>query len=207
MSKSRLIAIVVLGLAGGLVACTGTDSVTSGSTDALTENVAALALQTDTISEEVVQMELASMALPSGTGGGTITDQRSFTRTRPCPAGGEMSVSGEIMRTYDPATRELEAEFSSGRTRTDCAFTVPDAVITINGSSSSDHFRRRVSGVPDGPQTSHYMGSWHAVSSTGEERMCSFDYTVVRNPDTMTRTVDGTACGNVLHHNTVWNPN
>ena len=61
--------------------------------------------------------------------------------------------------------------------------------------------------MPDGLQTSHYFGSWTAVRSDGEERTCSFDYTVVRDPEAQTRTVEGTMCRGGMRRTMSWNPN
>ena len=206
---SKIKPILVLGAACALAACSGTTPGTSQSVDGLTEQMAAVALEADYLSEEVVQMELAAMTAPPANappGGGPIVDQKTFSRTLPCPAGGEMSAAGSIDRTWDPATRTLEAAITGDRSRTDCGFMIEGNVITVNGSSMSEHDRRWVGGMPDGLQTSHYMGSWHAVSTTGEERQCSFEYTVVRDPATMTRTVDGNTCSRRVHRSTSWNP-
>ena len=117
-----------------------------------------------------------------------------------------MSVEGRIVRSFDPDTGVMEAESSGSRTRTDCTFTHGAMSVTINGVAQWEKTRRRVDGFPDGLQTSHYYGSSNAVRSDGNERSCEFDFTVVRDPETQTRTVDGTFCGGRIRHGMGWHP-
>ena len=116
-------------------------------------------------------------------GTGIMIDERTFSRTRSCPGGGELAVEGTLVRTFDPATGVMEAQASGSRTRTDCVFSHGPMTITVNGVAQWDKFRRRVDGLPDGLQTSHYFGSSTAVRSDGTERSCEFDFTVLRLVD------------------------
>lgn len=199
--KSMVLAFTLVALAT-FSGCNETDLTTSPSTDLATA-MAGLVLETDQMTEDLVGAELNAMAVAVA----PVTEQRSFSLTRPCPGGGQLMVEGSIVRTSDPATGVVEAEISGNRTRMDCVFTRGDFTINVNSSSAWEIFRRRVNGMPDGLQTSHYSGSWTAVRSDGEERACTFDYTVVRDPDTQTRTVDGTICAGGLHRVMGWNPN
>ena len=188
MVRRSVVLFLMLGALGIFSACSEADSVTGADTD-LSAELAEVALESDRITEEIVIAELNGMGPVTRTasaGSGFVTEERSFSRTRSCPAGGELTVEGSIVRTADFGTGVMEAEISGSRTRTDCAFTPGDKTITVNGGSMWERFRRRVNGMPDGLQTSSYSGSWVAVSSTGEERSCSFDYTVVRDPDVVT---------------------
>jgi hypothetical protein len=197
-----IFALMLISL-GVLLACSEADPVTNSATD-LSSNMAEVVLEADRITEEIVLVELSAM---DQTTRAAATDERSFSRSRSCPGGGELFVEGSIHRTWDPDTGVMEADITGSRTRTDCVFVRGDMTITVNGGSMWDKFRRRIDGRPDGLQTSHYSGSWVAVSSTGEERTCSFDYTVVRDPDTQTRTVEGTMCAGRLSHRMSWDPN
>jgi hypothetical protein len=76
--------------------------------------------------------------------------------------------------------------------------------ITVNGSAHWEVERRQVNRLPDGPQTSHYFGSTSAVRSDGEQRSCEYDITIVRNPDTHSRTLDGMICGTEVHRTVTW---
>ena len=166
-------------------------------------------LEADRLTEAMVLAELNGMGVvtrASGSGSGMLTQTKTFSRTRSCPAGGELSVEASIVRTADFDTGVMEAELTGRRSATDCAFTPGDRTITINGSSMWDKFRRRVDGMPAGLQTANYSGSWVAVSSTGEERSCTFEYSVVRDPDAMTLTIDGTICFKPIRRWLSWNP-
>ena len=185
-----------------LSGCDEANPITVPSTD-LSSEMAGLVLEADQMTEEIVATELNAM----GVAVTAVTEQRTFSGTRSCPGGGEIIVEGSIVRTSDPATGVVEAEISGTRIRIDCVFIRGDVTITVNGSAAWEKFRRRIDGIPDGLQTSHYFGSWTAVRSDGEERSCAFDYTVVRDPDTQTRTVEGTLCSRGMRRVTGWNPN
>ena len=200
MPRTRVFLVLTLLTLGVFSACSEADPLTN-STDDLTPEMAEVALESDRMTEEIVQAELATM----GQTVRAVTTEKTFSGTRPCPEGGELTVEGSIVRMWDSETGVMEASISGSRTRTDCVFSRGDMTITVNGGSMWDKFRRRIDGVPDGLQTSHYSGSWIAVSSAGDERSCTFDYTVVRDPETQTRTVDGTMCANRMSRRMGWN--
>ena len=176
--------------------------------EALSASVVEIALEADRMVDDAVGVEMDAMGAVSAATAvpGTITDERSFSRSRTCPAGGTFEVEGSMVRTVPPETRTMELVASGGSAATDCAFLRNDLTVTINGSSEWDAFRRRVDGVPDGLQTSHHAGSWSVVRSDGEERSCSYSITVVRDPETHTRTVDGTMCDTSFHRVVTWTP-
>jgi hypothetical protein len=191
------------------------DSLGNNGGDASATELADLALQSDLLTEELVSAELDAMNvdMAATTEGGAgddgaeiVTDERTFSRTRSCPGGGVLAVEGTLLRTFDPATGVMEAESAGSRTRTDCTFSHGPMSITVNGIAEWEKFRRRVNGLPDGLQTSHYYGSSTAVRSDGTERSCEFDFTVIRDPETHTRTVDGTMCGGRIRHGVSWSP-
>ncbi len=205
--------VLALALALTLVGCSGADDVVrggGGSGTTLASQMADVALQSDLVTEQILNSEFAAMdAVASqttgeGGGSGTVTQDITFSRSRSCPLGGEVSVQGSIHRTWNAETRVMEAEASGSRTRTECMFANDEFTFTVNGSSSWDASRRRVEGVPDGPQTTHYFGSWHVARSDGEERSCDFDITIVRDPSTHTRTIDGVICGTTVHRSVTW---
>jgi hypothetical protein len=135
-----------------------------------------------------------------------VTEEWSFRRSRPCPLGGQLTVEGTIYREFDHATLVMEVEASGSRTRVDCAHAHGDLVVTVDSVDAWEESRRRVDGRPDGPQTSHYYGSTEVSRSDGEEYFCEYDVTIVRNPDTRTRTIDGTICGGRAHKGVPWQP-
>ncbi len=197
---ARTTLILLTALLGLVVLTAGCDSGAAdpvlGAENDLETAMADVALESDRMTAELIGNELDALGTPSATdGSGTVTIEKSFSATRSCPGGGELSVEGMMLITFDAGTGVMEAEMSGSRMRTDCTFLGDGFTVTVNGSSMWEKFRRRVHGVPDGPQTSHYYGSWVAVSSEGEERSCEFDYTVVRDPDSHTLTIEGSICG------------
>ena len=162
MPRTRVFLVLTLLTLGVFSACSEADPLTN-TTDDLTSEMAEVALESDRMTEEIVQAELATM----GQTVRAVTMEKTFSGTRPCPEGGELTVEGSIVRMWDSETGVMEASISGSRTRTDCVFARGDRTITVNGGSMWDKFRRRVDGVPDGLQTSHYSGSWVAVSSAG----------------------------------------
>lgn len=178
--------------------------------DLSASEMADVAMESDTITENMLGAELdaTGMVAASTTGEGettgTETRDVTFSRTRSCPGGGQVQVEGSLHVTLDRETRTVEAEASGSRTRTDCVFHRAEHTVKVNAFSQWDAFRRRVEGSPDGPQTTHYSGSWMVVRDDGEERSCEFDITIVRDPASRTRTLDGVICGTTVHRSVTW---
>ena len=208
MARNPLILLLALLAIALMTGCdNGASDPVLGSGDDLEAAMANVALESDRLTAELVSNELDALNMPAtgdGDANGTVTIEKNFSATRSCPVGGELRVEGTILITFDAATGVMELEASGSRTLTDCAFMGDGFTVTVNGSSMWEKFRRRVHGVPDGPQTSHYYGSWTAVSSEGEERSCEFDYTVVRDPDSHTLTVEGSICGKQISIIVTW---
>jgi hypothetical protein len=78
--------------------------------------------------------------------------------------------------------------------------------VTVNSLDAFEESRRRVEGQPDGLQTSHYYGSIDIERSDGETFFCEYDYTIVRDPEAHTRTIDGTICGSRARKGVPWQP-
>ena len=194
--------------AGLLTGCSDSSSdLLNPRPEALSASVVEIALEADRMVDDAVGIEMDAMGVVSAaTTSAVVTDERSFSRSRTCPAGGTFDVEGSMIRTIDTETRTMELEASGGSAATDCAFLRNDLTVTINGSSEWDAFRRRVGGAFDGPQTSHHAGSWTVVRSDGEERSCSYQITVVRDPEARTRTVEGTVCDTSFTRVVSWTP-
>ena len=174
------------------------DSTATASDESISAAVVDFAIDADAVTDDVLATE------SEGTSAASVIE-RSFSRTRSCPVSGEMSVMGSFTRTADHETGVVELLASGGRTASDCAFPHEENIVTVNGSSEWDLFRRRVNGQPDGLQTSNYAGMWTASSSTGAERNCSFAFSAVRDPAANTITVEGTFCGNRIRRVLGWN--
>ncbi len=193
-------------LAGLAVSCNH-DTLSDGAppSDSRATEMAAVEMHADDALDPLLDREISAAAPASETGlPGTVTKDVTFSRTRQCPAGGEILWEGSLHWTYDFETRTMEATFSGTRTMTECAFVRNDLTIVLNGSSQWDAFRRKVDGRFDGLQTNHHSGSFHAVRSDGEEWSCSFDVTIARDPAAHTRTVDGSFCGVTVHQVVTW---
>jgi len=210
MTRKTLIGISALALAALVAGCSDGDGVVTPTEEdgALSASqMADVAMQSDLVTEEILNAELSAMdasAAGDHPPTGTVTREVTFSRTRPCPGNGRFHLEGTIRRTYDFDTHVMEAESSGLRSRTDCVFPRGDMTITVNDTANWETDRRRVDGRPDGPQTSHYYGSTSAVRSDGEERSCEYDVTIVRDPDTHTRTLDGMICGTEVHRSVTW---
>jgi hypothetical protein len=215
MFRKPLILTAILVALAIVAGCNGTDDVVTGGPaggDAVAASqVADAAMATDLLTEQIMSAELASMEAsmaPStregDDGSGIITQDVTFSLSRSCPLGGTLAVQGSAHRTFDPATHEMEAQLEGSRSATDCMFAREDLTITVNGSTDWDAFRRRVEGHPDGPQTTHYSGTWAVERSDGEEWACEFEIAIVRDPSTHTRTLDGVICGTEVHRSVIW---
>ena len=214
MKRNWIGVVVSLALVGVLSGCGSDpgDPLGIGNGDPAVEQMADVALESDLMTAEMLGAEIDLMGATAGAtadeGGpsGVVIEERTFRRTQPCPLGGQMTVEGRIVREFDRATRVMEIEASGSRTRTDCAFPQGEMVVTANSLDAFEESRRRVEGQPDGPQTSHYYGSIDIERSDGEEHFCEYDYTIVRDPETHTRTIDGTICGGRARKGVPWQP-
>ncbi len=165
--------------------------------------MAEVVAETDALVGDVLDTETNS-----STGGSraVLTTDVSFSRTRPCPLGGDISVVGDMHRTLDTDLVTMEASLSGEKTWTGCAIMKDEFVVTVDGSATWDAFRRRVDGLPDGLQTTSYAGSMHAVRDDGEERSCDFSIDTVRDPETHTRSVTALICGREFTITQTWEP-
>ena len=109
--KSMGLALTLVALAT-LSGCNEANLAAAPNTDLATE-MAGLVLETDQMTEDLVAGELNAMAVALT----TVTEQRSFSLTRPCAGGGELMVEGNIVRTSDPMAGIVEAEISGSRSR------------------------------------------------------------------------------------------
>ncbi len=207
-TRNRFPVVALAALALVAVGCSddGTVAPTAASGE-LSAQMAEITLEADLIMEALLGSHMVSPAVSassSGVAAAVVTEEFSFSRTRDCPAGGEMTVEGQMTRTWDSETHTMEGSFSGSRTMVDCAFHRGEYTITINGAATWEATRRRVNGRPDGPQTTHIAGEFHAVRSDGEEKTCSFEVTIVRDPDAMTREMTGNFCGDFFRRVVAW---
>lgn len=169
----------------------------------LERQMAEVVVETDALVGDVVDAETN---LSAGGGRAVNVTDVSFSRTRPCPLGGEVAVAGDMHRTMDTDLATMEASLNGEKTLTDCAIMKDEFVVTVNGSATWEAFRRRVDGSPDGLQTTSYTGFIHAVRDDGQERSCDVSIESVRDPDTRTRTVTASICGREFTITQSWEP-
>jgi len=168
------------------------------------EEAASIALDTDAITGEIIfgQMLLAGFGTELATSAGD-GEPRTFSRTRPCQAGGSIELSGSIERTVT-AERTVEFDASAQGTWNDCARTRRDITRTIDGEFSITSHRKIVNGQAAGPQTTTKQGQFSWTTSNGKSGECAFNVTSTRLPEEGTRTVQGTVCGREIDRTVTW---
>lgn len=125
----------------------------------------------------------------------------SFTRTRACPAGGQVTVSGTVKREGDRATRTLTTEIDATKTQSACTIGKRDGVVvTVSGDPNIaiKASRKIVNGAPSGPQTTTHKGAFTYQTSTGKSGSCTVDLTSTFDPEAKTHTRKGTLCGRTV---------
>ncbi|HEV2150497.1 MAG TPA: hypothetical protein VGR37_24065 [Longimicrobiaceae bacterium] len=170
-----------------------------GSADA-----ALLAQELDALSGAVLGGQVGSwVGLSVGSSAEPVPVERTFTATRPCPAGGSVAVSGSMKGEIDRAARSLTLETTATKTQSACAFPARrsgGAVLTVTGNPSitvrSAH--RVVNGLPSGPQTVSQTGGFTWSASDGRSGACTLDVTSTLEPASRTLTVKGTMCGHTV---------
>jgi len=132
------------------------------------------------------------------------TGSHSFSRSAPCPAGGEVSVSGSGESVLNGATRVRTNSWSVTQTHAACAIfrerndTVRVAV--INGSViASGTASYQLPEAPGGARTLLSYSATRSGSTTtsleGRERVCAVDITETFDPATRSFAISGTICG------------
>ncbi len=189
---------LVLTVAGGCEDSAGPSS------DLDVEEVTLLALETDGLTGLMVDDLMVGLGIigldPSGVG--PRQGSGPFTRTRDCPAGGTITVSGTVERTANEGVVEWNVEGNG--TWANCARTRRELTLTINGQFEFESHRKHVNGAPEGPQTSSKSGSYTWTRSDGKSGTCEFSVTSTRDPEAGTRTVKGTVCGREIDRTVEW---
>ena len=188
-------ALMIVGCSGG-----GGTSITAPSEQSnlmSTEEIGDITMVSGGMSEGSVDSEVDEMEA-SG-----IKTKR-FTRTRPCPAGGDITVRGTLELSKNGNV--LEAEGNGVRTENDCAFERASGTVTVNGRARWDAQFRRVNGKPQGPQITHWEGRSTFTHSDGRERTCPVEITITRDPSSGTRRLEGTICGRPVSRSGQWTP-
>lgn len=204
-----------------LIACSDDEPVgpMSGSTTSLSQAEAEeIAYQLDLSASEVIDAEVSEQEVglmaenleplasfpPDGAGEGTMEIQ--FTHTWTCALGGDVTTEGTMIRTWESENRHLTMDVDALRTHSDCAFPIGDLAITLNGNPNvviTAH-REHEMGGPVGLQTLSHIGSIAWEKSDGTSDVCDIDFQATLDPETHTRTVEGSACGWTFRRTWTW---
>lgn len=180
----------------GALLLAGCEAEPAGPSDSLSPaEVAALAPQTSELGSSLLDL----VALGSGAfvqlGGRSGTD---FTRTHPCPRGGEVRVAGSSTITGDRAAGSWTVQQTATKTLAACAFNTRDGeLVQQDGSLSIQGTRSVVQGRLSGPQTTTQRGTvrWTRGTQSGS---CDVDLSTAFDPATRTATVRGSYCGRAV---------
>ena len=125
----------------------------------------------------------------------------TFTRTRACPAGGQVTIAGTTTGEGDRETRSLTTTTVATKTHASCSVARRNGTsITINGNPNIvlEAHRKRVDGKPSGLQTQSQKGGYTWARSDGRSGSCEIDIASTFDPATNTRTIKGTNCGRTI---------
>lgn len=136
---------------------------------------------------------LASVAVP-------VAINNSFTVTKQCPRGGQVTLAGTVVGTRDRETHSLTLDANGTRTDAACAFTTRNGDLTLTGNPNvayTGHLNI-VNAALVGLQTQTHKGSF-TWARTGGSGTCEVDVTSSFDPATRTVTVTGHFCGHAVN--------
>lgn len=128
------------------------------------------------------------------------SDGSTFERTRACPMGGSVTVSGTVERAIDRASQSGTLAVNAKRVENACAVQQRNGItVTITGKPSTSltvtqSFNKGVPGV----LTQTQKGAFAWTRSNGKSGTCALDLTSTFDPATRTVTVKGAFCGRVV---------
>jgi hypothetical protein len=129
----------------------------------------------------------------------------TFTRTRTCPAGGDVKLAGTMTHTVDPATKSGSMSFDATRTEEACAFTHNGVTVTITGNPNTHLTANQAwtNGMP-GVRTATTQGSFNWSKSNGKSGTCTVNLTHTWDPATKTAHISGTFCNQTVDITRTW---
>lgn len=130
----------------------------------------------------------------------------TFTRSRTCPRGGQVTVEGTLVHSWDRQARDASHQFNATRTEDDCAFAGRGGgTLTIDGAPNTvvTATRSVVGGVPQG-RTLTREGAFTWTRANGESGTCAVDLTATWDPATRTHTLQGTFCNQTIDLTRTW---
>ncbi len=140
-----------------------------------------------------------------------LTATTEFTHTRSCVLGGQVVVEGTRVREWDWEARTGFMELSLTRTHEACARPLRDddeaaTTITLTGAPdiAVEAYHEWAMGERRGVQTLSMEGAVDWVTDDGRSGTCTIDIEAGFDPDSWTRTVQGTFCGREIDRTTTW---
>jgi hypothetical protein len=136
-----------------------------------------------------------------------ITFTRTFTVTRPCPAGGSITISGKVEGEIERDTRSGTLTENRTISMDDCTRPLRRGTVTLN---TADGAPIAVNGQVTVQNGLHVAGSFTKQGtfqwsrSNGDSGSCTIDLSITWNRDgsTFTHTVKGTICGREIERTT-----
>ncbi len=122
-----------------------------------------------------------------------ITTTFSFERTRTCPAGGQVSVSGSGQLNVDRELGTAEMSVAGNKLIEACAREHNGIVFTMNGSAEWDAFWKRVEREFVAAET-NASGSFSISTSDGRLEECTFELHAVYDPTAGSVQLTGNFC-------------
>lgn len=136
-----------------------------------------------------------------------ITFTRTFTVTRPCPAGGSITMSGKVEGQIDRDTRSGTLTESRTTSMDDCARQFRRGTLTLNTPDGSPITINGQVTIQNGTHVSGSFtkkGTFEWSRSDGQSGTCTIDLSInwSREGNTFTHTVRGTVCGREVNRTT-----
>lgn len=128
------------------------------------------------------------------------SDGSTFERTRACPMGGSVTVTGTVERAIDRATQSGTLAVNATRVENACAVQQRNGItVTITGKPNTSltvtqSFNKGVPGV----LTQTQKGAFSWTRSNGKSGTCTLELTSTFDPATRSVSIKGTFCGRAV---------
>jgi hypothetical protein len=153
--------------------------------------------------EELADASFAGAAFSASSADGARMDVTTttvpFSRTRACPGGGNVAISGSAVYTVDVAARTGSHSVTATRVESGCVLNGRrGGAVTIDGNPSttitgSESFTRGVPGIRTVTQKGAFR--WSRGTTTGN---CAVDLVSTFDPVARSASVKGTFCGRAV---------
>jgi hypothetical protein len=129
---------------------------------------------------------------------------RTVSRTRSCPAGGEVTIEGTLNR-HRHGNGDAIGGSGTGRV-SECDFDRSDGAVVASGFAHWNTHQFRVGAESSGDQKTQWRGETTFRFRDGSTRICEFDVAITRNPERQQQTMEGELCGQQIRRSERWNP-